>query len=158
MLLFTLQNTNVPLSDEMTESQFIAAIDCRFPYTDEARWKAVIDAGVRISANAVFMIYYELAVPPRNLSVDRDALLGILAYLDNTFEHPAKERVSEACRRKIVEGRHLSQEEAAAAIRAMVRYPGTCNALNLFEYCCEDTDDDEIEKARTEVMEEWTRQ
>ncbi|MEO8754096.1 MAG: cation transporter dimerization domain-containing protein [Casimicrobiaceae bacterium] len=44
-----------------TEDQFIAAIDCCFPYADDLLAGSLIDEACALSANAAFMVAHEMA-------------------------------------------------------------------------------------------------
>ncbi|NOZ70369.1 MAG: hypothetical protein GXP38_00405 [Chloroflexi bacterium] len=136
----------------MSEAAFIESIDGCFPYHDEARWKRLIDEGVRISPNAAFMIYHELVRVPQSVNVGENVLVCILDYLDRKLRHPAKEQISAVCR-LLIQGRRLSLEEAIEGIRSMAEYTGAYDLLNIFYFSCEH--DEEIDREYQKVVDEW---
>jgi hypothetical protein len=76
-----------------TEDEFIAAIDCRFPYDDVALAQSLIDEACSISGNAAFMVAHELARPPMSCAAADSRRLELLDYLDQGHHRRAVHRL-----------------------------------------------------------------
>ena len=53
----------------MNEEEFLNSIDCRFPYEDKGKWRALILQGKNISDNASFGVLEEIARKPHGNQV-----------------------------------------------------------------------------------------
>jgi len=51
------------------ESEFIASIDCAFPYLAPVKWRRTVAAALNLSPNSVFMVVHELCRPPKSYGV-----------------------------------------------------------------------------------------
>ncbi|MGA2500065.1 MAG: hypothetical protein ABSH20_20190 [Tepidisphaeraceae bacterium] len=121
----------------MTEAEFINSIDCRFPYENPKKASALAARALKISPNAVFMVYHELARPGRGFRSSKKERLAILEFLEERFVHPLSGLASWLTRNMIAE-KELSVARAAAAMRVIADFPGCYNALNLAYFSCDD--------------------
>ena len=121
----------------MTEVEFINSIDCRFPYGNAKKARVLVMRAMKISPNAVFMIYHELSRPPRGTRSSQKQRLAILECIDENFIHPLSGLASWLTRKSIA-GEELSVARAAAAARVIAQFPGCYNVLNIAYFSCDD--------------------
>jgi len=121
----------------MTEEEFIASIDCRFPYDTPREWRRLIAVARNISPNAVFMIIHELCRPPRSSSVSATTRLRIYRCVQQRFRHPFLTRL-DLLFSTAISGEMVSVGTAGAAMRQAARYRNQYNALAICYFSCND--------------------
>lgn len=121
----------------MTEEEFIASIDCRFPYGAPREWRRSIALARKISPNAVFMIIHELCLPPRSSRVSAATRLRIYRYVQQRFKHPLLTRLDSLLSTAILGGR-VPASTAGAAMRQVAKYRDQYNALAICYFSCND--------------------
>ena len=121
----------------MTEGEFIASIDCRFPYNTPRAWRRLITAARDISPNAVFMIIHELCRPPRPSSASINTRLRIYRCIQQRFGHPILTRL-DVLFLTAMSGDTVPVSKALAAMRQVARYRGQNNALAICYFSCND--------------------
>lgn len=137
----------------MSEVEFIEAIDCRFPYGDQAKARELIELGVRISPNASFMVLHEICRPPRAVKRDPLALLELAASWEGTFQHPLVCVVLPIAK-SMIQDQLVSVGEAMAAMREVAVYRGQYNALAIPYLACDD-DNGEADALHKEITRAW---
>jgi hypothetical protein len=121
----------------MTETEFIEAIDSRFPYASPLKWKPLVSCAPRISPNAAFMVLHELCRPPSPLSATYASRRIIFDHLTRRFRHPLLSGLR-ALILTSMRGELVSVSTAAAAMRRVARYPGQENILAICYFSCND--------------------
>lgn len=139
----------------MSEAAFIARIDCRFPYHDDAAGLALIDEAVAWSANACFAILEELARPPRSAAADEATRLRWMDALAERFDHPLKTLLFDLAR-ALVLGRRVALRTALDAAEAIGAHPGQYAALNLAYFAASDEADEALTRACDAIREAWS--
>ena len=124
----------------MTEAKFINSIDCRFPYGNPKRARALATRALKISPNAVFAIYHELARPSRGVRTSARERLAILEYLEERLVHPLS-GLGSWLTRKMIAKEEISVARAAEAARLIAQFPGCYGVLNLAYFSCEDSNE-----------------
>jgi hypothetical protein len=137
----------------MTEEQFIASVDCCFPYGDLAAGRALIDQACGISPNAAFMIAHELARPPRSAAAPKGARGELLAYLASRLVHPLAPLVI-AFAERLLDGSYVPVAEAARVMLEIKSFPGQYCALGLAYMACDDVDG-EADGLYEDILREW---
>lgn len=137
----------------MTEREFIESIDCCFPYSDGEAAPRLIEVACAMSANAAFMVVYELACPPRHERVTRDVLQALLAQVEARLNHPLKAVVLPIARTRI-DGNEITVGDAVVAMRKIAAYVDQYNALAIACMSCDDRDG-EAERVYEEVVRSW---
>jgi hypothetical protein len=135
------------------EPAFTAEIDCRFPYHDLPRCRALIDRGMAISPNAAFYVLGEICRPPRRAQVTPADLSGLLDYWRARCRHPAAPMMADIAAAKIAR-RELSEDEAIATMNALAKYNGLYAALAIVYGAC--SDPDRIEALDDAIRQLWT--
>ncbi|MCX7427224.1 MAG: hypothetical protein NTW96_16550 [Planctomycetia bacterium] len=123
----------------MTEAEFIASIDCQFPYDNEAECCRLCEMGAHISPNAAFMVLHELCRQPRSGNVTTEVLKRILSYWNGCFSHPLAPLLTQIVTTRI-EGKELSVNDAMNAMRVISEYPHEYNALAIAYFSCDDVE------------------
>lgn len=112
----------------MTESEFISAIDARFPYDAPLKWKRWVAIAPRISSDAAFFVVHELCRPPRSSSSSFSERRRILDHLEHRFRHPLLSSLRNLIH-IMMRGERVSVSTALAAMRRVSRYPHQHNML-----------------------------
>lgn len=121
----------------MTENEFIANIDCRFPYDSPRKWRRLIRIAREISPNAVFMIIHELCRPPRSSSALATTRLHVYRCIQQRFRHPLLTRLDTLVS-AVISGSSVPVGTAGAAMRQVARYRDQYNALAICYFSCDD--------------------
>ena len=121
----------------MSEAKFITSIDCRFPYGDPKKARALAARALKISPGAVFAIYHELARPGHNVRASAKARLAVLEFLEERFVHPLS-GLGSLLTRKMIAKEEISVASAAAAARLIAEFPGCYGILNIAYFSCDD--------------------
>ena len=137
-----------------SEAEFLAAIDCRFPYDDQSTAHALIEEGCAISADAAFMVVHELARRPRGATTSDATCLALLECFDEQFSHPIKSNVLDVARR-MVRRQSVACDELRAVMHAIAQYPGQYNALGLVSFAAEDDCMEAIEAMYNDIVRAW---
>ena len=137
-------------------AEFLAAIDCRFPYGDRALAHALIDEACAISSDAAFMVAHELARRPASSNATDAVCLDLLSRLHSKLVHPLKPPVLGIARR-MVRGESVPFEELCGVMRAIEAHRGEFNALVLVTFACEDGCIEAVKAIHDEVVDGWTR-
>lgn len=137
----------------MRESDFIAGIDCDFPYDSPIQWRKLSAMAPRISPNAAFMVLHEVCRVPRSVEMNRPRVERIISHLRRRFRHPAWKVVLPA-----VES-YLGQEglrpaAAAALMRKVAKYIGEYNALAICYFSANDVDGT-LERTYEQIVGRW---
>ena len=111
-----------------TEAEYLASIDCCFPYHDEAEWRAAIDLGISISANAGFAALDGLSRPSRSAAASESRQKRMLAYWRARMKHPLT-RLLARCAALRIEGKLLRPREAKGIMELVADYDGLHVAL-----------------------------
>jgi hypothetical protein len=149
-VVMTLKNQN-----HNTETKFMESIDARFPYNNPKTAKALAVRALKISPNAVFAVYEELARKPRSIRTSRTKRLAVLEYIEERFVHPLSGLASWLARKGII-GELISPARAAVAARIISKFPGCYCALNLAYFSCDDKRE-ENERLFDSIRQEWAQ-
>jgi hypothetical protein len=134
----------------MTEAKFITSIDARFPYGDPKKARALAARALKISPNAVFSVYHELARPGRSVRATAKDRLAVLEYLEERFVHPLS-GLGSWLTRKMIAKEEVSAARAAEVARLIGAFPGCYGILNLDYFSCDDRSE------KNEPLFEWIR-
>lgn len=139
-----------------SESEFISAIDCCFPYDDLAAADSLIREACCLSPNAAYMVVHELARRPRGSRVSDSVCLAHLEMLDRIFKHPVKALVLRLARRMVCSD-PVEADECVEAMREIGRYPGMYNALSVAYFAAyfAGVDEGEIDRVYEEILAAW---
>ena len=138
-----------------TESEFISAIDCCFPYEDTALATSLIEEGCKLSPNAAYMVVFELAQRPSNSTTPDAVCLQLLDVFDDLFTHPLKELVLGIARRMIC-SEPIGTEECVNAMRRIGSEKGLYNALSIPYFAgYDENDEDKIDRVYDEIIADW---
>lgn len=139
----------------MTEIEFIEAIDCKFPYQHEGKWRQIIDLGVSISPNSAFMVLHEICRAPREANVDTVLLQKMLSTWSASFSHPLVEVVLPAAS-AMIRDELISVEQALSTMKDISHYQHQYNALAIPYFACDDTEG-EVDDFHKKIIAEWQR-
>ena len=139
-----------------TEAEFIDAVDCRFPYQQEAQAHRLIEEACAISPNAAFMIVHELARRPQGSTADDSTCLALLERLGDRFEHPLRDAVLGVARR-MIRGDQLQVHDCVELMRAVSRHRGQFNALAVVYFSCEDSGMKTVDQLHGDIVGNWRR-
>jgi hypothetical protein len=92
----------------------------------------------RISPNAVFSVYHELARPGRGVRTSSRERLAVLEYLEERFVHPLS-GLGSWLTRKMIAKEEVSVAQAAKIAQQIAEFPGCYGILNLAYFSCDDT-------------------
>ena len=137
----------------MTETEFIASIDCQLPYGDLAKVKCLIEKANGISSNAMFMVLHEICRPPRGEEVKLSVLRELLASWAESAVHPLCAvllPIAEAMIRR----QDVPTNTAMAAMREVALFPNQYTALAIPYFSCND-EDDEVDALHTSIANAW---
>jgi hypothetical protein len=137
----------------VTEEEFVESIDCKFPYSDEAKWRDVIKLGSKISSNAAFGVLEEICRPPKGMEVSVQQLEQILNYWRTEFSHPLAESIGNVAS-LMIKREKISPEEAENLLRIVANYPYLYCALNVPYFACDDKDGI-VDKTYKEIIHSW---
>ncbi|MES2842954.1 MAG: hypothetical protein V4794_21985 [Pseudomonadota bacterium] len=137
----------------MNEVEFIEAIDCRFPYGDQARARELIELGARISPNASFMVLHEICRPPEGAKEDSLVLLELASSWEGIFEHPLVFVVLPIAR-SMIQDKLIPVGVAMAAMREVAFYKDQYNALAIPYLACDDKKG-EADALHREITHAW---
>jgi hypothetical protein len=138
----------------MTEAQFISSIDCKFPWGNQRKMRTLVSQALKISPNAVFMVYWEIGHPGHNVRTSSSERYDMLEYLEERFVHPLSGLASWLVRQRIA-GDKISVSRAKAAIQKVAKFPGCYNALNLACSSCDYDESETIDKLDAVVRKDW---
>lgn len=136
-----------------TESEFLEAIDCRFPYADREAAQALVEEACGISANAAFAVVDEIVRPPRSAEVAPEVQRDLLDALFARLEHPLVAVVRPLVELRLA-GREATVSEGLAALRAIARHPGQYAALGIASLAADDRDG-ELDRADEAIRSAW---
>lgn len=136
-----------------TESEFLEAIDCRFPYADREAALALVDEACCISANAAFAVVDEIVRPPRSAEVSPLVQRELLEVLFARLEHPLVDVIRPLAELQLAGG-EATAAEALAALRAIARHPGQYAALGIASLAADDRDG-ELDRADEAIRSAW---
>jgi hypothetical protein len=139
---------------KMTEAQFISSIDCRFPWGNQRKMRLLASQALKISPNAVFMVYWEIGHPGHSARMSSSERFDMVGYLEERFVHPLGGLASWLVRQRIA-GVKISVSRAKAAIRKVAKFPGCYNALNLACSSCDYDETETIDRLGDAVRKEW---
>jgi len=137
----------------MRESDFIASIDCDFPYDSPIQWRKLSASAPRISSNAAFMILHEVCRVPRCVQMNRPRAERIISHLRRRFRHPAWKVVLPAVQSYLGE-KQLRPVTAAARMRRVARYVGEYNALAICYFSAYDAHG-ALDRTYEEIVARW---
>lgn len=137
----------------MNEVEFIEAIDCRFPYGDQAKAQELIELAARISPNASFMVLHEICRPPKGTKESSLVLLELATSWEGSIEHPLVSVVLPIAK-SMIQDKLISVGVAIAAMREIAFYKGQYNALAIPYLACDD-EDGEADALHREVTHAW---
>ncbi len=138
-----------------TESEFISAIDCQFPFGDQAVASELIREACQISPNAAYMVAHELARPPASDETPSMIRLRLLDQLEDAFEHPLKGLVLGVTRR-MIQGELIGADECLGAMRTVGTYKNMYNALAIVCSAGYSGDDAmQIDRIYDELVAKW---
>lgn len=140
----------------MDDKAFDDLVDCRFPYSDEAEWRRIVDLGRSISPNAHFIALNEICRPPVSARVTRTKQREMVAYWSAGFEHPLKDMILECALAQITR-RPLSVAHVQDMMDEISRHEGQWGALVIALQACDDVDD-EVDDRFNEIKADWERQ
>lgn len=118
------------------EVEFINSIDCCFPYDDSAQWTALIEQSVDISANAAFMVLFEISwgageiIRGRRSFANPEDFALMLRYWRERVSHPLAELLANDVE-QFMAGRELDSQAALARLDAITGYQGLYSALSV---------------------------
>lgn len=138
---------------QMTEAEFIAKIDCRFPYQDRHAALELIREAVSLTPNCVFAIVDEIVRPPASVAVSRSEKNELLNIIASAFEHPLKICVL-GISYKIVAGHLPSSTELLALMDEIGRHPNQYSALSIVYFAIDD-EQGELEAKYQFIIEKW---
>jgi len=137
-----------------SEAEFVAAIDCRFPYDDADRAHARIDEACSISSNAAFMVAHELARRPRGCRATDATVNALLDRLDARFDHPLKRDVLRVAR-VMIRAETVRAGECHALMREIAAHPGQHGALAIACFACDEAGAPTAERLHDEIVAGW---
>jgi hypothetical protein len=117
-------------AEPTTEAEYLDGIDRRFPYHDEAGWRAAIDLGISISPNAGFAALDELSRPSRSSAAPESQRKRMLAYWRARMKHPLT-RILARCAALRIDGKLLKPREAKGIMGLIADYDGLDAALEV---------------------------
>lgn len=117
---------------EILESEFVAKIDCNFPYESTESSIDLINEAIKISDNAVFSVIEELArIPLSDRSkISRNRLKTLLESINSKFEHPIKDKIIRVAH-LIIDEKTQSVEEAMTLMEEVGKYNRLWGALSI---------------------------
>src|SRR3954469_16120469 len=119
----------------MIEAKFISSIDARFPYGKPEKARTLAARALKISPNATFAVYHELARPGRGGRTTARERLAVLEYLEERFVHPLS-GLGSWLTRKIIAKEEISVARAAEAARLIGAFPGCYGISSLAYFSC----------------------
>jgi len=138
------------------ERAFSESIDCRFPYSDSAESRRLIDAAMAISPNAVYQVIFELACPPESQRVaTKDQRGKLLSLVGERFQHPLSNMILSIARR-LVDGETMSISECLANMNAVRPYPAQYNALNIAYSSLTGDPDSLLDQEYERIVNSWS--
>jgi hypothetical protein len=137
----------------MTEQEFLDAIDCNFPYRDEAFARRLVLEACGPSANAAFAVLDELARPGKGVDAPIEIRQSLISLLESTLKHPLVPVLVPVARRLVV-GENVSVPDACACLNAIRAYPEQYAALTLAYLSCDDRDR-EADRLNEHIRKSW---
>lgn len=137
----------------MNEAQFLNSIDCVFPYTDFAKAMELVNSAISISENAIFGVLEEICRPPAGANVPQETLMDLIDGWIKRVDHALAKDIASIAR-LMIEGDHLSSEEAKNAMRKIAPFKGLYTALNIVYFACDDADGS-LESFSQHVLCQW---
>ena len=139
----------------VTEEEFAAAIDCRFPYHDRTQWRPTIERGRAISRNAAFMVLEEICRPPQSAAVTTEVQRELLLEWQDGFVDPLAEAVVR-CAIALIDRQPLRTGDVIRIMDVIARDRGQYSALNIAYFAGPDEEDD-VERRYAEIIEAWAK-
>jgi hypothetical protein len=137
----------------MNEEEFLNSIDCRFPYEDEHKWRALILQGKNISDNASFGVLEEIARKPYGNPVNEIEQLTMVDVWAKENNPPLVQPVIEAAR-AIITNNVLSVGRVLELMSEVQAYRNQYCALNIIYFACDDVEN-LVDQKRQEIVERW---
>ena len=123
----------------MEEPEFIASIECKFPYDDRIASLELTKQACSLSPNATFAVVDEISRPPAGEHVSSQLSAELLSYVEQHLTHPLSTPII-AIARKLVSGQGVSVADSLLAFRQIERFPGQYCALSIAYFACDDID------------------
>ena len=123
----------------MRESDFIASIECRFPYENRALAIEIASQACALSSNAAFAVVDEISRPPVGESSLPEMSEEVLSLIEASLVHPLTTPILDLARR-LVAGKVVSVPESLFVLRQVERFPGQYCALSVAYQACDDID------------------
>lgn len=142
----------------MNEAEFIASIDCAFPYGNPIRWRRLSASAARISANAAFTVLHEICRVPRSRTdlVSESQRRAMVSHLRRRFRH-AVLRTIEPAVAAFLAGKTLRPMAAAALMRKLAAHPGQYSALDICYFSADERQGaTHVERAYERTVQAWT--
>lgn len=136
-----------------TESEFLEAIDCRFPFGDRAACLVLVEEACAISANAAFAVVDEIVRPPRSAEVAVVEQRELLELVFARLQHPLVDVIRPLAELRL-DGREATVGEGLAALRAIARHPGQYAALGIASLAADDRDG-QLDRADEAIRSAW---
>jgi hypothetical protein len=137
----------------MNEIKFISSIDCRFPYSNPKKARALAGQSLKISPNAVFTVMHELARLPKIKRSSQSERLAVLEFIEERFAHPLSGITANLARRMIAK-KKISVQQAIRLIKVVGNFPGCYGALSLV-YFANDSASPLVDQAFDVVKKNW---
>ena len=122
----------------MEESEFIASIECKFPYRERAAAFEVATQACLLSPNAAFAVVDEVSRPPAGDHTPEFAA-ELLSFIEQRLDHPLATQIIGLAQKRVAK-RRVSVAESLFALRQAERFPGQYCALSVAYFACDDVD------------------
>lgn len=143
------------MDSQTREKEYLDKIDCKFPYEDVEKGKALVDEAIAISPNAVFGVLEELARPGVNIPKDhiRQNVAILMNYLKTNYSHPFKDKAL-AQAQSLFDETVIPAETVIEKMREVAQYPGQYCLLNLY-YFTPNNDMEAVDKTYKQIVDQW---
>ena len=138
----------------MHESDFIASIECRFPYENRAYAIEIATQACALSSNAAFAVVDEISRPPVGESSPPELSEDVFSLVEASLAHPLTTPIL-ALARKLVAGKLVSVTESLFVLRQVERFPGQYCALSVAYQACDDVDG-VVDQEFNRIMAAWS--
>lgn len=140
------------MNKEDEQWEFCDAIDCRFPYNDEAAERLIREA-CALGGHAAFTIAFELARVPRGTRVSRRRLEQLLELWERGFDHPLKLEVANLCRHQF--NKTLPTREEVDTVVQLLKQQHEPVALAVLQSACLLSNELDADVLGAEVERAW---
>lgn len=123
------------------EAAFIRKIDCAFPYTDFDMAEKLIEEACAISANAAFMVLFELSNPGKGATYSLAQIRSLLTIWQGKISHPLRDIVLSLVEKKL-DLENISNDEIVSAMIRCAEQQGSLMALNTVYNCLPEAAED----------------